>query len=336
VYLAREVMTAQQKHHFYTELAKLLEAGFNIRQAADAMLETGLPRVQAGWLRSMSQGLDAGRTITVAFGAGGSGISDLERSMLGAGERGGCLAAAYQHLADYFGMLAALRVETVRRLLYPIFVLHLGIFVAVVPKALMSGAAEFGEIAGHLLLALIGVYAAGFSVVVLVRGLLKSAPQHAGVDRLLNRIPLVKRVRGTLAMARFTRVYHMGILAGLSMVETTETAAKAAHSGVLLEAGRALALAASEGNQLGPVMLAIPAFPKAFARSYATAEQSGTLDKDLERWAEVYQTDAARAAGTLATAMTTLLYVTILLFVAWGIWSFYSGYFGILERMGEE
>jgi len=168
----------------------------------------------------------------------------------------------------------------------------------------------------------------------LVRVMLRAAQSRAELDRLLNLIPMVGKARNSLAMARFTKVYHMGLLAGLSMVETASTAAKAAHSGALDEAGLALVEAARAGQQLGPVMLAMPVIPKAFARSYATAEQAGTLDKDLERWSGVFQGDAARAAGTLATAMATLLYAMILGFVAWGIWRFYSNYFDALMHIG--
>jgi len=36
----------------------------------------------------------------------------------------------------------------------------------------------------------------------------------------------------------------------------------------------------------------------------------------------------------LASVLTTILYGSILLFVAWGIWSFYSSYFNALEHIG--
>lgn len=328
-------MTAHKKHLFYTELAKLLEAGFGIRQAAAVMLDTRLPRAQAVILRTLDQALEAGSSVAAAFGSTAAGVSDLERSMIGAGERGGRLAAAFQHLADYFGMLAAVRTDALKRLIYPIFVLHLGIFVTVLPQPLRSVDAGGGSFGGRLLLALLVAYAAGFILVTLVRVLLNAARTQVLPDRLLNHVPFVRKARGSLAMARFTKVYHMGILAGLSMVETAQTAARAAHSATLGEAGRALAVAAGEGRQLGPLMLASPAFPKAFARSYATAEQSGTLDRDLERWSVVFQSDAARAAATLATVITSLLYASVLGFVAWGICSFYLGYFSDLEHIGE-
>ncbi len=329
-------MTVTQKHLFYTELAKLLDAGFGIRQAALAMLDTRLPRAQAVTLRALNQALDAGSTITAAFGGAAAGISDLEHSLIGAGERGGRLATAFQHLADYFGMLAAVRADALKRLIYPVFVLHLGILVTVMPQPLIGGNAGGMSPGWRLLVTLLAVYAAGFSGVMLLRALLNAAPKHPRLERLLDCLPWVKRARGNLAMARFTKVYHMGILAGLSMVETAQSAASAAHNAALDEAGRALVLAVGEGQLLGPVMLASPAFPKAFARSYATAEQSGTLDKDLERWSALFQADAARAAASLATVLTSLLYGSILVFIGWGIWSFYSGYFKALEHFGAE
>ena len=328
-------MSAHKKHLFYTELAKLLEAGFGIRQAAAVMLDTRLPRAQAVILRVLDEGLEDGRTITAAFGTTAAGVSELERSMIGAGERGGRLEAAFQHLADYFGMLAAVRADTLKRLIYPIFVLHLGIFVTVLPQPLRTIDAGAGWFGGRLLLALLAAYGAGFLLVLLLRVWLSAARTQVLPDRLLSRVPLVGNARRSLAMARFTKVYHMGILAGLSMVETAQTAARAAQSATLGEAGRALAVAAGEGRQLGPLMLATPAFPKAFARSYATAEQSGTLDKDLERWSVVFQSDAARAAATLATASTSLLYASVLCFVAWSVCSFYLSYFNALQHIGE-
>ena len=93
--------SAAQKHLFYTEIAKLLEAGFGIREAGRAMLDTRLPGQQADLLRRMDADLEAGKSITDAFGTGV--ITPLERSLIGAGERGGRMAPAFQHLADEHG-----------------------------------------------------------------------------------------------------------------------------------------------------------------------------------------------------------------------------------------
>lgn len=324
-----------QKHLFYTEMAKLLEAGFGIRQAIGVILETKPPANQAVMLRKTDAGLADGKSIVAAFGESSSGITDLERSIIGAGERGGRLGQAFQHLADYFELLATSRRDAIQSMIYPLVLLHLGVVIAVVPMALMNG--ESGaRILGSFVVALVILYAGLLTVFLVVKMILGAAPKNAAVDSALNRIPVIGKARRSMAMARFTKVYHTGLLAGLTMSETVGSSVTAAHSGMIREAGRALAERAREGGALGPIFVASSAFPPAFARSYATAEEAGGLDKDLDRWSKVFQDDAARSAKLLAVAIPKLCYVLILIFVAWKILAFWQGYYGALESIGED
>lgn len=326
--------SAADKHLFYTEMAKLLEAGFGIREAAKVMQGTRLPARQAALLTRMETGLEAGQSITEAFGADEREVSPLEKSIVGAGERGGRLAPAFEHLADYFGLVARSRREALASLVYPLVLLHFGVILGVVPAALIGGL-SFGETVLQLVLALLTVYAGLIVLGLGIRALLGMAPVNAGIDRGINRIPLIGKARRSMAMARFTKVYHTGLLAGLPMRETVATATQAAHSGTIREAGRAIEKAAVEGNRLGPEFLASDAFPQAFARSYATAEEAGGLDKDLARWSTVFQEDAQRATKALAVAVPKVIYFLMLIFVAWKVISFYSGYYGALEQIGD-
>ena len=315
---------ATHKHLFYTEMAKLLEAGFDIRKAAAVLIDTRLPPAQAALLKDLNQGLDAGQSITAAFSKDPKAITELERNIIGAGERGGKLAPAFQHLADYFGMLASTRREAVKSLIYPVIVLHMGIIIGSVPEALMKGDQSAGKILGGLLVTLLIVYAVAFVVVIGIRAVLKMAPENAGIDRLLNRIPWVGKARRNLAMARFCKVYHSCVLAGISMSETTQLAADASHSGVIREAGAKLVKVAKAGAALGPQFMADEAFPKAFARSYSTGEEAGTLDKDLASWSKLFQDAAESSARTVSVMVPKVLYFLILMFVAWKTVGFYT------------
>lgn len=328
--------SATDKHLFYAEMAKLLEAGFDIRRAGAVLADTRLPAAQAALLRDLNRGLDAGESITSAFGKDPKVISPLERSIIGAGERGGKLAPAFQHLADYFGMVASARREVVMGLIYPIIILHLGIFIGIVPAALMQGEMSAGEILGSLVMTLFVVYGIAFLVVLALRAVLKLAPEHAGIDRLINRIPWVGKARRNLAMARFCKVYHSCVLAGISMSETAGIAAEASRSGMVREAGARLVALAKTGQPLGPRFLAEAAFPKNFARSYATGEEAGTLDTDLARWSKLFQDDAESSMKSAALMLPKVLYFFILLFVAWKIVGVYSGYYeSIFEQLGD-
>jgi len=321
------------KHHFYAELAKLTEAGFGIREAAAAMRETQLPAAQASLLGSVDHGLDNGLSISRAFAASGT-LTGLEETIIDAGERGGRLSAAFSHLADYFALVHAARRQALRALAYPLLLLHLGIFIAIVPGGLIRGEPS-GPLFRDVVLALLLTYAAGFLAFLGVRALLRMAGENAGVDRAINRLPLIGGARRSMAMARFTKVYHTCVLAGLNMSETAETSSRAARSGSIRAAGLLLANHAREGDLLGPHFIASPVFPKAFSRSYATAEESGMLDRDLARWAKLFEEDASAAARTLAVALPKVLYLFIVAFVIWKILGFYGNYYEMLDNIGE-
>lgn len=327
--------TPAQKHLFYTEIAKMVEAGFGIRDAARAMLDTRLPSFQADLLRKMDAGLEAGKSITESFGTGLASVSDLERSIIGAGERGGRLAQAFQQLADYFGMIATARRDVRQAMAYPVFLFHLGIFVAVLAPGLMSQSG-FGDILGKFVLILGLVYAVAFAGWLVVRVLLKTAPGNAGIDRLIRLIPVIGKARRAMAMARFTKVYHTCLLAGLSMKETVETACTASHSGVIREAGDVLQATLKDGGALGPKFIDSGAFPSAFARSYATAEESGGLDKDLARWSNLYHEEAVRSVKSASNIVSKAVYFLVLLFVAATIIRIYSGIYSGYESLMEE
>lgn len=328
------IPSAAHKHLFYAEMAKLLEAGFDIRKAAAVLNDTRLPAPQAVLLKDLNHGLESGETIATAFGKDAKTITDLERSIIGAGERGGKLAPAFQHLADYFGMLASVRSEMIRGMIYPLVVLHLGVVIAIVPTALMAGDSP-GKILRSLLLTLLAFYAAVFICFLIIRAILKMAPSQPGLDAGINRIPWIGSTRRNLAMARFCRVYHSCLLAGIPMTETVRVSTDASHSGLIREAGNALVRVAKEGNPLGPRFVAENAFPKPFARSYMTGEEAGTLDKDLARWSKVFQDNSETAARTMSVMVPKVLYFLIMMFVAWKIIAFFNGYYSGLEQLTE-
>jgi len=323
---------ASNKQLFYHELAKLLDAGFGIREAADVMTGSGLPAAQAALLAKLHEGLAAGKSIVDSLGAGQGMVSDLERGILAAGERGGRLPTSMHHLADYFGMLASARREALRGLIHPFIVLHLGALIGAVPATLSGGGTGTTHMAVAFVSTLLVFYALAILACLFIRAVLGKARNDAAIDRLIRRVPLLGKARWNFAMAGFCKVYHTCLLAGISMRETVRMAAEASQSGSIRDAGRRLEACLDKGNPLGPAMSADPAFPSAFARSYTTGEAAGTLDKDLENWSNHFRHEAAAGAKTLATVVPKLLYFLMLLYVAWKIVGFYGGYYDNLFK----
>lgn len=323
------------KHLFYTEMAKLLGAGFDIRKAAGVMESTRLPKAQALLLRDLNAGLDAGKSITDAFARDSRLVGGLERGMIAAGERGGKLAPAFQHLADYFGMLAAVRRELTKGMIYPLVVLHLGIFIGTVPLTIMGAERSAGEIAGSFALSLLILYVSLAAIFFTGRWVSVKARENAALDRAAGRIPWIGSARRHLAMARFCKVYHACLLAGVSMEETARVSADASQSGLVRAAGHRIARAAAQGDALGPHFISEGAFPPTFARSYATGEEAGTLDTDMANWSRLFQENAAAAMKAASVMVPKVLYFLIMAYVAWKIIGFFTGYYAELESIVE-
>jgi type II secretory pathway component PulF len=322
------------KQYFYAELAKLTEAGFGIREAAAVMQETNLPAAQARLLESVVGGLASGLSIGGAFAASGN-VGALESTIITAGERGGRISSAFQHLADYFALVYAARRHAVRALVYPAILLHVGVFAAIIPSGLMRDD-PFPELLKTAATILIVGYVVALGLFFLMRVLLRMAEENALLDNAINRIPAVGAARRNMSLARFTKVYHTCVLAGLSMSEAAETSGRASRSGGLYRAGLALAERAREGDMLGPLFIGSNAFPKPFARSYATAEEAGGLDRDLARWSKLFEENAAESTRTLSVLAPKLIYLCILAFVVWQIIGFYAGYLDAIDSIGED
>ncbi len=323
--------SAAQKHQFYTEIAKLLEAGFGMKEAGRVIRDTRVPARQRVLLEEMERELEAGKSITDAFALDPKAISGMERSIIAAGERGGRLAPAFQHLADYFEMLAKAHREALIAMAYPAAILHLGIFVTFVVKyfnteltgteMLISFALTMGALYGALFLGWLGI-----------KAVYSAAAENAALDTVLQSLPLLGGARRAMVMARFTKVYHTALLAGLPMRETAETAAEASRSGKICQAARTMTEVLKDGGALGPVFMSSGAFPSAFARSYVTAEQSGSLDKDLARWAKLYQENAAQGAKNVSNWLPKIFYFLIMLYVAWVVISSYGNMYSDIEN----
>lgn len=322
----------QRKALFYTELEKLAEAGFGVREAARVMIDSGVSAAERAVLERVLAGIEAGKTIGGSFGE--AGVSKLEQVLVEAGEKSGKPGPAYAHLAGYFELLAESRKQVRRAMVYPLVLLHLGLFLASMPPALQE--IDFGELLVRFVISVVVLWLVIIGGAVAVKALLARAPESLGIDRLLNALPLVGKARRSLALARFARVFHAALLAGLGMRETVRMAGEASLSAEVAAATERMAEAVKDGVEIGPVMTVQRVFPKAFSSSYSTAEQSGSLDQEMDRWAKRFASESNDRIRALAVALPKIGYVLIVGFVVWKIFSFYSGYYGAIEKVLEE
>ena len=290
-------MTIRQRAHLFHQMGKLLRAGVHVDRSVDLLLEQRPASPVRTWLVGLKRGLTERLSVADAVARNGSNRS-LESSLLAAGERGGRLEESFDHLARYYEIRQKSRSKALGALVYPLILLHLGLMVPDL-GGLMRGAgleSMIPDFVKRLVVAwtiLLGLW-------VLLTLALKAAASSAGVDRLLNMMPLVGGVRRHWALARYCQVFQTGLLAALRVSDTLKLAGGASQSAVLDEASRAAARKVEEGQPLTAALRGTGAFPVTFMQSVATAEETGTMDTEMGRWAAAEAEMAAMAQDRAA------------------------------------
>ncbi len=324
--------SARERSNLYTEIAKLLEAGFPLENALTTLDHHPLSPASLHFVRSLRQHLKEGRTITEAVVAVEElEISGVEKNLIQAGERSGRITEVFEHLASYFERLHQTRKAVLRGLIYPAVVLHLGVFLFALPEVVAGG----GLRAWGSALSTLAVF---YSVAALAyfgyRFLNRQSRSEGATDQLLRRIPILGNLRRMLALERFAEVFRIYILSAFKPSEAIAAAGEASQSGQLREQSSRVSQQLVSGQQrLGNLLMANGAFPKDFAACMSTAEEAGTLDKELERWSHYYSSGARDAFARLETWLPKIIYVAISAYLVWKIVSWYLGYFGAVTKL---
>jgi type II secretory pathway component PulF len=328
-------MSPAAKAALYRELEKMTAADFHMDRALSLLLAQKQSASMRQMLSSMQRRLAAGSSIADAL-AGGAGwsVTPLEASLIAAGESSGRLAEAFGHLVLYFTTLDSARKAASRALIYPLILLHLGIILPEIPAAIANP--ELGSPALRVSLTILGLWIFLGLGAWLWRALSRLAVGSLFVDGLLNAVPFLGSVRRHWALARFCQVFHATLMAGFRMSKAIELAGGASQSGRLRRTAEVgAAKIESQGQTVGQALSGGAdgsAFPTAFLNAVATAEEVGSLDKEMAQWTTLETAEATDRMQRAAIWLPKAGYAVIVLFVVYRILAMVSGYYGSLTK----
>jgi type IV pilus assembly protein PilC len=325
-------LSYRAKQSFYHHLAQLLRSGVSFPSALDKLALTFRGPLRRT-IEQLRKQLTAGSTISEAFTGSRPAVSALEASVVGAADRSGRLEHGLKQLSDSFGALAQARSTVITKSLYPLFVLHFGIFAMALPVLFTEGLEPYLRATGPTLLVVYGIFAA---LALLGPALRDAGSTSATADRLLRRVPLIGKVRRAFALARFCLVYDLQLGSGVNVMDALSTAGKASRSGMIFQATERALPEVRSGAQVGPLLASSGAFPEEMMRGFLVAEETGELDQELTRMAAEYQGEALRRLEIAAEWISKMIYVAVVLYVAWVIISGYQKALQpVLQMLGE-
>lgn len=321
----------REKQSFYHSLGQLLRSGITFPAALES-----LGRASRGSLRQLltelNRSVAGGLTVGEAFAAQRPAVSELEAGIVAAVERAGRLDRGLAQLAEYFGALDAARSGVVRKIAYPLFVLHFGILVLALPTLVKEGTAAYAKETGFIFALLYGA--------AIVLGLALPVLREAGatsplMDALLRRVPLIGPLRRDFAVARFCATYEMQLGAGVNVMDGLAAAARASRSALIASAVKTALPEVRGGAQVGPLLAVSQAFPEPMIRSFCVGEETGRMGEELDRLAADYQRSAITRLDLLAEWLPKMIYLGVCAYIGYRIVAWYGGYLQQVQSLME-
>jgi type IV pilus assembly protein PilC len=311
---------------FYHQLQQLTSAGLGIVNSLD-QLQRNSPsrsyRVATGHLLGLIQ---RGQALGESMRAIPNWLPDFDITLIEAGEQSGRLDRCFRMLADYYVERAKVARKVIGALAYPAFLLHMLAGVSALVLFFW-----YPKICVLPLVALAGLYVATFVLVYATQNK-HSESWRAKVEFFLGKIPLLRKARRHLAVARFCAALEALISAGVSIIEAWSMAGRASGSVALQRTVDSWIPALRAGKTPAELLQQTRAFPDIFTSQYVSGEVSGKLDETLERLRDYYQEDGSQKVRTLAQWIPIGIYLLILIggggFVIW----FWITYFNKVQE----
>jgi len=301
------------------QLATLLAAGIHLVGALDAVIsQLGNSRLE----RIMAQVNDAvkeGNSLAQALSQHPGVFSPVYVNMVQAGEASGSLDVVLERLADFSEHAEALKGRLRAALAYPIFMLITGflILLFLLTYIIPDIAGIFSEMDRVLPLATRILMAAGgflrnfwwVLLLALLAGALawrhvgKSSAGRYLLDRLKLRLPIIGSLNRNLAVARFGRALGGLLQGGVSLIQALSIVRNAVNNVLFCESIDAAIVEIEAGRSLASNLSANPWFSPIAVQMISVGEQSGNLDRMLNKMADITE----REVESRITALMSLL-----------------------------
>ncbi len=316
---------------FYYQLGTLVQAGLPIQSALATSQKTA-PRPLRPTVVALADAVNAGAPLHEAMERLSGRFEALDRHCIQMTERSGALDAGLFSLSDYYERMADARRRIVTGSLYPAFLLVAAVFIPPFP-ALFLGQITLGRYLWQTAGLLARLALAGWIVWRLVRWSLKAPGLNLMMDRALRAVPVLGRLRYDYALSQWVSAIRLMLSAGIGIVPAMEAASRANPSPLIAAAYKKVAPLIGSQLDVSEALARAGQFPDHLVQMWATGEKSGRMDETLGRLATFYEERWRRSLDLVATWLPRIVYLLVMLLVAWQIISGYLSYFSRYDQL---
>jgi len=308
-------VSAKELENFTRLLSSLLAAGVPLSRALMIMVKEASNPVAAAQWKDVHDKVIDGMSLATAMSKSPDTFPRVYTAMVEAGEAGGFIDVVLAQIADFQAREKELKGKVLTAMLYPciLLVLAIGVLVVLLTFFIPKFQTVFNSLHGNLPMitqVIIGAshvlrsygLIVGIVIVVIVMMVKNWFTSEKGKrvwETVLLKSPLVGPLTAQFAMARFCRMLGTLLGAGVPLIQGLNVARKSIGNQILVDAVEQAISAVQQGGRLGESLAACKGlFPGSALEMISIAEESGRLDTELVRIANVTEGDLDRHLKT--------------------------------------
>lgn len=310
------------------QLSILLGAGVTLVSSLEALISQATNPILKKIMAQVKESVNEGNSLAFSLSQHSKVFSQVYINMVRAGEASGSLDLVLDRLAEFSEHQQALRGRFKAALAYPLFMFFFGTLILfllitfIVPN-ITNVFSEFQQtlpLPTIVLLSVSGFLKSFWWIVVLVVGgglillkqLKKTKRGNYIWDEIKIKVPIIGSINRRIAIARFGRTLGSLLQSGVPLLSALQIVRNIVNNDLIaddidkamdeIEAGKSLAAPLSQS----------PWFPPIATQMITVGEQSGELEKMLNKIADIYE----REVESHIMALTSMLEPTMILVMA--------------------
>ena len=325
-------VSSKELENFTRLLSSLLAAGVPLSRALVILCKESSNPVSAAKWREVHDLVIDGKSLADSMAKSPETFPRVYTAMVEAGEAGGFLDVVLAQIAEFQAREKDLKSKVMTAMLYPCILLVLAIVVLIVLLTFFIPKFQnvFNSIHGTLPLITqliivmshalrsygLFVGAAAVGIFLLVRTWFVSEKGRRTWENFLIKAPIVGPLTAQFAMARFCRMLGTLIGAGVPLIHGLNVARKSIGNQILVDAVSRSIEGVQQGGRLGESLAECRSlFPGSVLEMISVAEESGKLDTELIRIANVTEVDLDRHLKTAVAFAEPLMLFLIAGFI---------------------
>jgi len=306
------------------QLATMMSAGVPLVQSFELVgkgHDNPAMRELVGTIRA---DLEGGNPLARALSSHPRYFDSLTCNLIEAGEQAGILEDILNKVATYKEKTESIKAKVRKALTYPsailvmAFIITAILMIFVIPTfadlfkgfgadlpAMTKFVVELSDIFVHYWWAIFGTL--GGVIYGFLEAKKRSPKFQESLERFSLKIPVIGDILNKAAVARFARTLSTMFAAGVPLVETLDSVAKAVGNVVYRNAIFQMRDSVATGTSLTDSMNQVAVFPVMVTQMVGIGEEAGSLDGMLSKVADYYEEEVDNAVDNLSALMEPMI-----------------------------